>query len=442
MAYVSKRGRRPAEYASKSSHVHVINSPAVAEFLAKCELPKRAEEISLDARLITAHEPDERTPSARSSPSTAAIANPGSNRVPIYHRLLPVWRPHLQHRGPHRPRVPALHRPDDMAKLKQLQRLELTLPVRNVSLKAENTLTDSVRKAVYDFFRTELEHGLESLRWFIFQEYAGDKALDHWDLARCPHCGGRNIPLWRNQILKDFTFKCVSCQETILLTDVFRLHEAIDNDIGAGGVLGYITTTIEQLIIVHLIRAILHLKPSLLGEFMFIKDGPLGFFGQTANMHRPMRALATFLLDRHNLYLAGLEKSGAFVEHADQIAAKLKPGQALILNNDHIYKYILPGQGDRTEPYAATSYYGHKLIFKSCDERMYVVTLPTRQALCDPTEADFPNWHTILTNIEKVRCDMYDDALFPVALVNKLVSLADHPSTRILTRFALDAMYA
>ena len=60
--------------------------------------------------------------------------------------------------------------PDDMAKLKQLQRLELTLPVRNVSLKAENTLTDSVRKAVYDFFRTELEHGLESLRWFIFQE--------------------------------------------------------------------------------------------------------------------------------------------------------------------------------------------------------------------------------------------------------------------------------
>lgn len=36
----------------------------------------------------------------------------------------------------------------------------------------------------------------------------------------------------------------------------------------------------------------------------------------------------------------------------------------------------------------------------------------------------------------------YDDIVFPIALVNKLVSLADHPSARILTRFALDTMHA
>ncbi len=37
---------------------------------------------------------------------------------------------------------------------------------------------------------------------------------------------------------------------------------------------------------------------------------------------------------------------------------------------------------------------------------------------------------------EALHCDMYDSALFPVALVNKLVSLSAHPSQRILQKFA------
>ena len=43
-------------------------------------------------------------------------------------------------------------------------------------------------------------------------------------------------------------------------------------------------------------------------------------------------------------------------------------------------------------------------------------------------------------NIEKLKCDMYDNALLPVALANKLVSLAQFPSSRILHRFAVDTM--
>src|SRR5690606_30732207 len=42
--------------------------------------------------------------------------------------------------------------PDDMAKLKQIQRLKFTLPVRNFVLEGEATITNSVRRAVYDFF--------------------------------------------------------------------------------------------------------------------------------------------------------------------------------------------------------------------------------------------------------------------------------------------------
>lgn len=45
---------------------------------------------------------------------------------------------------------------------------------------------------------------------------------------------------------------------------------------------------------------------------MFIKDGPLGFFGQTANMYKPMRELMIYLDDKYEINLIGIEKSGAF----------------------------------------------------------------------------------------------------------------------------------
>jgi hypothetical protein len=128
------------------------------------------------------------------------------------------------------------------------------------------------------------------------------------------------------------------------------------------------------------------------------------------------------------------------VEHADEIIGKLDPGTVLILDNDYIYRYVLPGKADPANPYGRTTYYSNKLIFKTRRGWVYVVSLPTRQSLAYPTEDDLENLSEILTNIEKLRCDMYDNALVPVALANKLVSLANHPSSRILQKFAVDAI--
>jgi hypothetical protein len=239
---------------------------------------------------------------------------------------------------------------------------------------------------------------------------------------------------------KDYTFTCPECGGFIYLTDVFRLHEVVDDELGAGEILGYLTTTIEQMILVHLIRTILWTKPSLLHSFLFIKDGPLAFFGQTANMHQPMRALVKFLFEGHNLYMAGLEKSGAFVEHADEIVNLVPDGSILVLDDNYIYRYILPGKGVPANPYGSSTYYSNKLIFKTSNGAMHVVTVPTTESNANPTEGDLRNLQAILTNIEKLRCDMYDNSLIPVALVNKLVSLANHPSTRILQKFAVDTL--
>ena len=83
-----------------------------------------------------------------------------------------------------------------------------------------------------------------------------------------------------------------------------------------------------------------------------------------------------------------------------------------------------------------------KLIFKTNDGGVHVVTVPVKDenVVLSPKKTDYPNLDVILSNIEKLRCDMYDSSLIPIALVNKLVSLANRPSSLILEKFAKASM--
>jgi hypothetical protein len=442
MGYSNRYGKRPFEYASKSAHGHVIKDSAVQQFLQSCELPKAADSVSIPGKLCvpigtSGADPIRHIIAVDGGFNEVAVRSEFPSATICFYQFgaLIFDVDDLEHLA-----IQPFIDPEDIQKLKRIQRIKLTLPVRNVTVKGEKTLKGSVRRTIYQFFMDALDEGrlIETLKWLVFEEF--DARLDSWTLASCPTCAEPRVELEKKAISKEFVFKCSSCKSDIYLTDVFRLHEVVDDELGAGGILAYVVTTIEQIILAHLIRTILLTKPSLMDEVLFIKDGPLGFFGQTANMHKPFRALMGFLFTQHNCYLAGLEKSGAFVEHAHEIARLLEPGNVLLLNDDYIYRYIIPGKADASSPYGKTTYYGNKVIFKSGTEHVHVATLPTRDVLSDPKEKDFPNLDVVLRNVAKLRCDMYDDALVPVALVNKLISLANHPSSRILQKFAKESV--
>jgi len=443
MGYTSRHGRRPNEYASKSSHSHIINDPSLQQFLNQCNLPKLADEVTLSECHNFSYESIARNPirnilAIDGGYSEVAVQTGFPSSTVCFFQLgaLVFSLDDLEGLS----KQPFID-PEDIAKLKQIQRLKFTLPVRNVQINGESTLVGSVRRAIHNFFLQKIDSDelAATLKWFIFQEYDGI-GISEWNLARCPVCEGSDIPLRQEAMTKRYTFTC-RCGGEIFLTDVFRLHEVVDEEMGAGGILGYLVTTLEQIILIHFIRLILRIKPALLEEILFIKDGPLAFFGQTANLHRPMRSLVNYLFKHHNLYLAGLEKSGAFVEHADEISTKLENGTGLILNNNYIYKYILPGKPDPAKSYGSSTYYGNKLILKTNGGSMYVISLPTSRIINNPNKEDFQNLYVILNNIEKLKCDMYDNSLIPVALANKLVSLAAHPSSKILQKFAKGAIH-
>lgn len=439
MSY-NKTGNRPFESASKSGHTYIIKDPEVIEFLNQHELPKEGDEISLfdeylfdidyetndSIEFIIAVDGGDTTVPVKSKfpSSTITFFQFGANLITVTDLKELREQPFIS--------------PESISKLKELQRIKFTLPTKNIGLIDEKgqraSLLFSVRKALYEFFK---KHDyLSTLKWFLFEEYKSTPKSDRILASHPTNPQTKNIHFERNKITSEYILP--HSDGDLFLTDIFRLHEVIDEELGAGGIVGYLRNLIEHFILIDTVRGIYKRKKNSLNEVLFIKDGPLGFFGQTANMHEPMRELINHLQKELNIYIAGIEKSGPFVEHAQEIQDRLANGQVYLLSNKHIYKYIKPGNPANQEPYGSTSYYGSKIIFKSRNERIYIVTLPTESenVVLNPQKRDFKNLDTIMKYIEILRSDMYDNSLLPIALVNKLVSLSDHPSSVLLEKFA------
>ena len=194
-----RAGRRPLEHASKASHGSIIKDPTVQAFLERCVLPKKAEEIDLtDYELF----PYERVDP---NPVKHVIAiDGGYTVVPVQEKFPSATIAFFQFGAlffdikdlislENSPFID----PDDMAALKQIQRLSFTFPVKNVSLKTEESMSSSARTAIYEFFRQDLDGDeiIETLHWLIFQTYKQPR--EKWILANCPLCRESRIPLKR-----------------------------------------------------------------------------------------------------------------------------------------------------------------------------------------------------------------------------------------------------
>ena len=437
MAY-SSNGPRPFERASKASHGDIIKNKYLQDFLSNCEMPKTKDDLKdfkFDfSEVIT----------SEMNPIKHIIAiDGGSTQITVRERFPSTIITFYQlgalifnttdlNEISQSPFV----NPDDISKLKEIKRFEFVLPTKNIRIKNQS-LINSVRRSIYDFFMRPLDDSnnlMDTFKWFIYEEY-GIKKRDDWPLSKCPECGLRDLKLNKNKMNADYTFHCPQCNSVLYLTDLFGLQNSVNEELGVGETAAIILL-LEQMILVHIIRIILKTSPKLLKNILFIKDGPLAYYGNSSRMYLPMRKLVNYLFEEHDLYLAGIEKSGAFVEHALEISELIPSGSAFLLNDDYIYKYILLNRENRAYSYGYRTYYSGKLIFKTDQGNIYVTTLPNRKPIAHPQKKDFKNFDVILENVANLNCDMYENALFPVALVNKLVSLSDHPSSEILKKFA------
>lgn len=444
MAY--NEGSRAFEYASKISHQHIINDDVVKEMVENLTLPAEISIEKISNRTIPF------TP-VESGISDIFAIDGGYTETKIKNQYPSSLLHFFQFGALHFPLEAlitletSMHpNPEDVKKLKNISRVKLALPTCNTLLNGCSTLTDSIRVALHKFLKAEtLDESkslLDTLAWFVFHKYKVDRTKEessYW-LSSYPEMpdNSSGITLHEHEMDNNFIFHDINNKQ-ISLVDIFRLHESIDEISGAAGICGYVAGVVEHLILIHIIRYMVQYG-NCLDKAMILMDRPTGFFGNTSRLIIPMRNLVNWLFEKHNLYLVGLEKSGAFVNHAKDIQHLLQPGTFIILDNDYIYEYISARQTNINIPYGSSSYYGHKIIFKSTHGKMYVISFPVRELLTNPKVEDFPNIMEILTLIDKLKCDMFDDALLPIALANRLVSLSAVPGSKILAKFAKNVL--
>lgn len=438
MAY-SSRGRKPFERASKIAHAEIIRNPEIEAYIKNCDLPEAPPSGYLAPRmtLLPAH--------VDTSQLRAVVAVDGGMTETHVRDDFPSATITFFTFGPLLFQLADLRAldkqefiaPEDLAILKKIERYSLTLPTRGIRMKGESSLSSTIRRTIYEFFaKSRGDEGslLDTLAWFLFRRWepkpddAREEVVEH-----CPaRCGATGITFRFGDPMR---VPCAKCSAQIYFTDVFRFQERVDEEQGAGAIASYVLTTLEQFALLHVIRTVLGIKKNLISEIFFIKDGPLAFFGLVAPLCRPMRELTHFLLAPNpRLHLVGIEKSGAFVEHAAAIQKELPPGNYMMLPDDYIYRYIVPG-GASDDGYGVNTYYGRKVIYRARSGEVYVVTVPGINYDAEPRLGDFPTLEKALSLLGELRCSMYDNALVPVALANKLVSLSDFPSQRILQTF-------
>lgn len=492
----TSRSGKPNEWAAKINHTHIIKDEMVNQFLSKCSFPKEVENIEEISTLV------EEVDDSIESPIKFILAvDGGYTNIEINKNFPTSEIAFFQFGALNFAKQDLLNLsekpfifPEDMQKLNGLQRWKLTLPIKNVNYDDSTSLTHAFRKALYEFFMAgeRIDDKLiETVKWIIFEEYSSTRS-ESYILGSNPYNKNAEestqIALNLNEMSKDYTWETE--HGIIYLTDVFRLHEAIDDDFGASGVLGYVTRLVEQMILFYFIHFIYETKPNMLKEYLFIADGALSFVGQTATMHKYVRKLCTFLQNTEDLFLVGIEKSGAFVDHIYKISTidapkfisnpslvesvqnpeigekvtsqKFLPkNHYLILNNSYIFKYILIGDADNTL-YGNTSYYSGKVLFHAKNGQKIVLTIPVRDSKVygykrnpnnpkeflkekleldeAPPKEEYKNLDIILKNIYLLKCDMYDNSIVPIALANKLVSLSNIPSQMLLDKFASDTV--
>jgi hypothetical protein len=444
MAYSSK-GRKPIERASKIAHVEIIKNQDVQAYIDQCILPSVPNTVSLQGLFTDLPEVDFKEVSV-------VIAIDGGYTETFVREEYPSASIAFFTFGPLLFNLVDLRAldtkrfiaPDDLQKLKQIERYTLVLPTKGIRHRGQPTLAATIRRAIFDFFDerrgSDGDQLLESLKWFLFRRWR--KRPDNSmlvDLEFCP--SGCNYGRISFSYAEPAFKTCPNCGKSVYLTDVFRLHERIDEELGASSIAAYVMTMLEQLVLVHLVHNILAMKPALMRNILFIKDGPLAFFGLVAPLYRPMRDLIEHLLRQPSastnptVRVVGLEKSGAFVEHAAAIQDRIRPGSYFVLGDSYIRKYVVPG-GDAGAIYGQNTYYGQKVFFRAASGEMHVATIPAMNYMAEPKGSDIPHLNEILALVGELHCSMYDNALIPVALANKLVSLSDFPSQRILTAFA------
>lgn len=339
--------------------------------------------------------------------------------------------------------------PVEFRKTEQAASVDAALPGSNVVTRRQNSARASFREELYDLFAD-----------IVLDEDDGTTLLSTYEALlelkpksnpqRCPYSESHDCDA-------QFTVPtgcttCPNCGRPIYSTDALRIHERF-RDIGTNGeAFGLVMQVLERLLLIHFLRCferrdLLHRLTSL----AFFIDGPLAVFGPpawlSATISRELKRLnhKVQASSCQDLLILGIEKTGAFVQHFEEIDQTEMPGQQLfsarqymLLTDDYIKGRIQ--HSDSQKRYGEDTYFGRKFFYKTESGARIVASIPFLSEAQDTISTDdislYPQFATVCTLLDRVVSSRYANSVSPLIAANAQAAIPLQLGSKVLTQLA------
>jgi hypothetical protein len=146
-----------------------------------------------------------------------------------------------------------------------------------------------------------------------------------------------------------------------------------------------------------------------------------------------------------DLVILGIEKTGVFVQHFEEIDQTETPGQQLfsarqymLLTDGYIKDRIL--HSDSYKRYGEDTYFGRKFFYKAQSGARIVASIPFLSDAQDTIDTDdislYPQFATVCTLLDRVVSSRYANAVSPLIAANAQAAIPLQLGSKVLTQLA------
>lgn len=343
-------------------------------------------------------------------------------------------------------------RPIDPRKFRQIEEaatIDAALPGSNVVTRSHLSARDSFRESLFDVFHD-----------VIVDEEDRTRLLDTYEalLASKPQGRGQVCPYAYDGCDQHLTVSAGlgSCacpkQRPIYSTDALRIHERF-HDVGTNGeAFGEVMQVWERVLLVHLLRCFERRGwLDRVSKLAFFLDGPLAVFGHpawlSAAISTELKRLNAIVRRKtgSDLIILGIEKSGTFVTHFDEIDQTDGPGEVRFPPRSYFFptdRYIkeLIIFSNSSKRYGLDTYFGRKFFYKTHGGARIVADVPFLTDDQDTLDSDdislYPQFGTACVLLDKLVSSRFPNALSPIVSAHAQAAIPLSLGAKVLEQLA------
>lgn len=340
--------------------------------------------------------------------------------------------------------------PMEFRKTEEASTIDAALPGSNVVTRSHKVARDSFREALYEIFDD-----------IVVDEDDKASLLDTYEalLALRPQAAGGQLCPYdydgcQQHLVVAAGINSCACPKKypVYSTDALRIHERF-HDFGTNGEAhGEVRQVWERVLLMHLLRGFE--RRGLLGQMAkiaFVLDGPLAVFGHPAWLSAAIKAELKRINrivrkeSGQDLLLLGIEKSGTFVIHFDEIDVTETPGQLrfppqsyMLLTDTYIKERVI--FSDSPKRYGQDTYFGRKFFYKTQSGAKIVATLPfldnTQDTLASDDVTPYPQFGLLCALLDKLASSRFPNSVSPLISAHAQAAIPLTLGTKVLEQLA------